>query len=92
MKLTLIAFTAALLMAGPALAQDQRPCFPAQPCPNGPHVPFPVINPAQGVNALTQRLTQQREQPQQPVPVVPWNYVPTAIPPQNLPQNLRPQP
>jgi hypothetical protein len=84
-KHSLILAAAALLLAGPALAQDQRPCFPAQPCPNGPRVPFPVVSPVQGLNSLTQRVIQQREQPQQPAPAVPWNYVPTAIPPQTLP-------
>ena len=73
------------LWAGPALAQGA--CPPAQQCPNGPRVPFPIISPVQGLNNLAQRLKQQREQPQEHQPV-PWNYVPTAIPPQNLPPEL----
>lgn len=73
--------------AAPALAQGA--CPPAQQCPNGPRLPFPVISPVQGLNGLAQRLKSEREQPQQPLPPVPWNYVPTAIPPQGLPPELR---
>jgi hypothetical protein len=83
--------TSALLLAGflavPAAAQGA--CPPAQQCPNGPRVPFPVISPVQSLNALTQRLRQQREQPQQPSQAVPWNYAPVATPPQNLPPELQ---
>ena len=88
MKLTRIALisAAAAFLATPALAQGA--CPPAQQCPNGPRVPFPILSPVQGLNNLTQRLKQQREQPQQPTAPVPWNYVPTAIPPQNLPPEL----
>jgi len=91
-RLALISAAAALLAGsalGPPIAQGA--CPPAQPCPNGPRVPFPVISPVQNLNNLTERLKQQREQPQVTQPV-PWNYVPTATPPQNLPPNLRPQP
>ncbi len=90
LKPVLIAASTALLLAGPAFAQNDRPCFPAQPCPNGPRVPFPVISPVQGLNTLTQRLQQRREQPQQPLAPVPWNYAPVATPPQNLPPELQP--
>lgn len=86
----LFAALAGLLLAAPALAQTTR-CLPLQPCPNSPPVPFPVINPAQGLNALTNRLRTERENPQQPVATVPWNYVPVATPPPNLPPELRPQ-
>ena len=77
---------ASVLLAAPALAQGA--CPPAQQCPNGPRVPFPIISPVQNLNNLTQHLKQQREQPQQSQPV-PWNYVPTAIPPQGLPPELQ---
>jgi hypothetical protein len=73
--------------AVPAIAQGA--CPPAQPCQNGPRVLFPVISPVQGLNALTQRLKQQRDQPQQPTQPVPWNYVPVATPPQGLPPELK---
>jgi len=89
LKPALLVLATSALLAGPAFAQGQRPCFPAQPCPSGPPVPFPVVSPVQSLNALTQRLKQQREQPQQPVAPVPWNYVPTATPPQGLPPELQ---
>ncbi len=90
MKLTaaLIFVPAALLLAAlPAAAQT--PCPPAQQCPDGPRVPFPIVSPVQGLNQLTQRLQQQRQNPQAPAQPVPWNYVPVAIPPQNLPPELK---
>ena len=77
----------AAFLAAPALAQGV--CPPAQQCANGPRVPFPIISPVQGLNTLTQRLQQRREQPQQPLAPVPWNYAPVAIPPQNLPPELQ---
>jgi hypothetical protein len=78
---------AGLLLAAPAAAQP--PCPPLQQCPNAPPVPFPVINPVQGLNSLTSRLTGPRDQ--QPVATVPWNYAPVATPPPNLPPELRPR-
>jgi hypothetical protein len=78
---------AGLLLGAPAVAQT-APCSPFQQCPNAPRVPFPVINPVQGLNALTNRLQAQREQP---MAVVPWNYAPVATPPPNLPPELRPR-
>jgi len=92
--LRILLCTSALTVAGaffaaiPATAQTA--CPPAQPCANGPRVPFPVISPVQSLNNLTQRLQQRREQPQQPLGPVPWNYAPVATPPQNLPPELRP--
>lgn len=82
----LILIPAALLLTGlSALAQGA--CPPAQQCPNGPRVPFPIVSPVQNLNALAQRLQRQREQ--QPAPTVPWNYAPVATPPQNLPPELQ---
>jgi hypothetical protein len=80
---------AGLLLVAPAMAQTAAPCSPFQQCPNAPRVPFPVINPVQGLNALTNRLQAQRGQ--QPMAVVPWNYAPVATPPPNLPPELRPR-
>jgi hypothetical protein len=77
----------AVLLAGPAMAQGA--CPPAQQCPNGPRVPFPIISPVQSLNDLTKRLQGRREQPDQPLGPVPWNYAPTATPPQNLPPELQ---
>jgi hypothetical protein len=85
--------TAALAVAGAifatAPATAQGVCPPAQQCANGPRVPFPIISPVQGLNTLTQRLGQRREQPYQPLPPVPWNYAPVATPPPYLPPELR---
>ena len=93
MKLVRILFcTSALAVAGAifaSVAAAQTVCPPAQQCANGPRVPFPVISPVQGLNSLTQRLQQRREQPQQPLAPVPWNYAPVATPPQNLPPELQ---
>ena len=83
-----LALASAIFVAAPAAALTA--CPPAQPCANGPRVPFPVISPVQSLNNLTQKLQQRREQPQQPLAPVPWNYAPVATPPQNLPPELRP--
>jgi hypothetical protein len=89
-----ILIPAALILAGAAFlaapAAAQGVCPPAQQCANGPRVPFPVISPVQGLNTLTQRLGQRRDQPNQPLPPVPWNYAPVATPPPYLPPELRP--
>ena len=84
-----LALAGAIFAAAPAAAQTA--CPPAQPCANGPRVPFPVISPVQSLNNLTQKLQQRRDQPQQPLAPVPWNYAPVATPPQNLPPELRPR-
>ena len=88
MKLVLSSLVLAGLLVGPAVG-DVLPCAPAQPCTNGPPVPFPVVSPVQGLNALTNRLQQRRAQQQQPAPVVPWNYVPVATPPPYLPPDMQ---
>ena len=73
----------------PALAQQARPCFPFQPCPNGPKAPFPVISPVQGLNSLTEKLRLQREgQHADQAPPAGWYYAPVATPPPYLPPNL----
>ena len=83
-----VAVAGAIFAIAPAAAQSSI-CPPAQQCPNGPRVPFPVISPVQGLNTLAQRLGQRRDQPQQPLAPVPWNYAPIATPPQNLPPELQ---
>lgn len=85
---SVLAVAGAIFACAPAAAQGSI-CPPAQQCPNGPRVPFPVISPVQGLNTLTQRLGQRRENPQQPLAPVPWNYAPVATPPQNLPPELQ---
>ncbi|HJT42514.1 MAG TPA: hypothetical protein VJ750_03340 [Rhizomicrobium sp.] len=45
------ALMAFFFAAGPAAAQ-QAVCANGQPCPNNEPVPFPVINPAKGLNDI----------------------------------------
>ena len=71
---------AALLLAAPAMAQPTTVCGYGQPCPNGNPVPFPVINPVQGLsNVITYPL--RRDQPPPPA----WAQAPIATPPPVLP-------
>ena len=85
---SVLAVAGAISAIAQAAAQSSI-CPPAQQCANGPRVPFPVISPVQGLNTLTQRLGQRRDQPNQPLPPVPWNYAPVATPPPYLPPELR---
>lgn len=87
---SVLALAGAIFAVAPAAAQSSI-CPPAQQCANGPRVPFPVISPVQGLNGLTQKLQLRRDQPQQPLPPVPWNYAPVATPPPYLPPELRPR-
>jgi hypothetical protein len=68
--------------AAPAMAQPTTVCGYGQACPNGQPVPFPVINPAQGLsNVLTYPL--RLNQPPPPPPA--WAYAPIATPPPVMP-------
>ena len=83
-----LSFALVLLFAAtPALAQVPRPYCPyGQTCQNAPPVPFPVINPVQGLrNALTLPLGQDQQVP--PPPAV--GYAPIATPPPVLPPDLK---
>jgi hypothetical protein len=66
-----------------AVAQPTVVCGYGQNCQNAnPAVPFPVINPVQGLsNLLTYPL--RKDQPQPPPPL--WGYAPIATPPPILP-------
>ena len=77
----LLAF-AVTAFGGAALAQPTTGfCGYGQPCQNGNPVPFPVINPAQGLsNILTYPLRQNQPPPPPPV----WN-APIATPPPVMP-------
>ena len=81
-----LAFALLLLSATSAAAQQQPICGYGQICPgNQQQVPFPVINPAQGLNnVLTYPL--RRDQP--PPPPV-WT-APIATPPPVLPPGTAP--
>jgi len=81
--LLLAATTSALT---PAWAQPTAFCPYGQTCQNAPPVPFPVINPVQGLrNALTLPLGQDQQAP--PPPAV--GYAPIATPPPVLPPDLK---
>jgi len=75
-----------LAAAIPAMAQPSVVCPYGQSCPKDtPAVPFPVINPVQGLsNVLT--LPLRNNQPQSPPPS--WGYAPIATPPPVLPPGV----
>lgn len=75
-----------LATAAPAAAQQQPACGYGQICPNSQQqVPFPVINPAQGLsNVLTYPLRSN-----QPPTLPTWN-APIATPPPVLPPGTAP--
>jgi hypothetical protein len=74
---------AILFAAAPALAQVPQPYCPyGQNCQNRAPVPFPVINPVQGLNNIL-TLPQNNNQPP---PLPPGTvYAPIATPPPVLP-------
>jgi hypothetical protein len=76
-----------LLAAGvPAAAQVQPACGVGQTCPAGSNqVPFPVVNPLQGL-ANVLNLPRQNNQP--PPPVSANGLAPVATPPPVLPPGV----
>ena len=86
-----IALIILLAATVPAVAQPTAFCPYGQTCQkNTPAVPFPVINPVQGLsNVLT--LPLRNDQPPPPPPA--WGYAPIATPPPVLPPGVTaPQP
>jgi hypothetical protein len=78
----ILAFALFLASGVPTAAQVQPACGVGQNCPNGNQVPFPVINPMQGLsNVLT--LPLRNNQPPPPSPL--YGYAPIATPPPVLP-------
>jgi hypothetical protein len=74
-----------LAATAPAAAQTAF-CPYGQTCKDAPPVPFPVINPVQGLsNVLT--LPLGKSQPPPPPPAV--GYAPIATPPPFLPPDLK---
>ena len=74
-----------LATAAPTAAQQQPACGYGQICPGQQQVPFPVINPAQGLNnVLTYPLRSNH-----PPPAPTWN-APIATPPPVLPPGTAP--
>jgi hypothetical protein len=77
-----LALIGVLAAAAPATAQPTAFCPYGQTCPNTPSVPFPVINPVQGLNnALTLPLGK-------PPPPPSVGYAPIATPPPVLPPGV----
>ncbi|HWU54149.1 MAG TPA: hypothetical protein VN175_01525 [Rhizomicrobium sp.] len=79
----LVAVTA--LTATAAWAQPTAFCPYGQTCQNAPSVPFPVINPVQGLNNVL-TLPLGKSQPPPPPPAV--GYAPIATPPPVLPPGI----
>jgi hypothetical protein len=77
-----IAIAVLLAVTAPALAQPTVVCPYGQTCNGAPAVPFPVINPMQGLsNVLTAPQRQNQPPPQQPV----YGYTPIPTPPPVMP-------
>jgi len=84
-----LAFAFLLAAAVPAGAQVQPACGYGQNCPAGSNqVPFPVVNPAQGL-ANVLNLTHPGNPPQQP-PMSASGLAPVATPPPVLPPGTNP--
>ena len=77
-----------LAAAVPAAAQIQPACGVGQSCPNGNQVPFPVVNPVQGL-ANVLNLTHPNNPPQQQ-PMSANGLAPIATPPPVLPPGTSP--
>ena len=74
-----------LFAATPVLAQVPRPFCPyGQTCQNQAPVPFPVINPVQGLNNILTLPLKNNEPPPPP----PGSYAPIATPPPVLPPGV----
>ena len=75
-----------LVAAAPAAAQVQPACGVGQACPAGSNqVPFPVVNPMQGL-ANVLNLPRQNNQP--PPPMSANGLAPVATPPPVLPPGV----
>ena len=86
MRLTLALILLAV-SATSVVAQPTAFCGYGQPCQNGNPVPFPVINPVQGLNNI---LTLPLRNDQSPPPPPAWAYAPIATPPPVLPPGMAP--
>ena len=82
-----LALALLVLTTAPATAQQQPVCGYGQICPGSQQqVPFPVINPAQGLNNV---LTYPLRSSQPPPPAPAWT-APIATPPPVLPPGTAP--
>ncbi len=84
-----LAFAFLIAAVAPAMAQVQPACGYGQTCPAGSNqVPFPVVNPAQGL-ANVLNLTHPNNPQQQP-PMSANGLAPIATPPPVLPPGTNP--
>jgi hypothetical protein len=83
LALTLLAASTAA-----AVAQSGAYCPYGQTCQNSNPVPFPVINPVQGLNNIL-TLPQRDNQPPSSQPPA-WAYAPIATPPPVMPPGMAP--
>jgi hypothetical protein len=81
-----LAFLFLLVAAAPAAAQVQPACGTNQSCPNGNQVPFPVVNPMQGLANILNLPRQNNQPPQQPMSAS--GLAPIATPPPVLPPGM----
>ena len=81
-----LAFAFLLIAAVPAAAQVQPACGSNQNCPNGNQVPFPVINPVQGLANVLNLSQRNNQPPQQPMSAN--GLAPVATPPPVLPPGI----
>ncbi|HEX4027509.1 MAG TPA: hypothetical protein VHX18_07805 [Rhizomicrobium sp.] len=75
-----------LAAAVPAMAQVQPACGVGQNCPNGNQVPFPVVNPMQGLANVLNLPRNNNQPPQQPMSAN--GLAPIATPPPVLPPGI----
>jgi hypothetical protein len=88
MRLTLV-LAVLLTAAAPALAQVQPACGVGQNCPPGStQVPFPVVNPMQGLANILNLSRTNNQPPRQPMSAN--GLAPIATPPPVLPRGTSP--
>jgi hypothetical protein len=85
MRLTL-ALAFLLVATVSATAQVQPACGVGQNCPNGNQVPFPVVNPMQGLANVLNLPRNNNQPPQQPMSAN--GLAPIATPPPVLPPGI----
>jgi len=85
LKLT---FAFLLAAAVPAAAQVQPACGVGQSCPNGNQVPFPVVNPMQGLANILNLPQHNNQPPREQQPMSASGLAPIATPPPVLPPGV----
>lgn len=89
LALQFFSLAALLAAAGPATAQVQPACGVGQTCPAGSNqVPFPVVNPVQGLANILNLSQRSNQPPRQPLSAN--GLAPIATPPPVLPPGVSP--